>query len=174
MWLVRDAYVAFSDWSQLKVGTKLGRCWLWTSPDHLGPNVRHFIVYLTFWIVTRDSNLASFRFNWYSKLASWVIYYKGLVSWITCPRQWIKVLFLHMSSYHLFVYSFLKRINTLLLLKVQVKVTQLCLTLWPHDCTFHSFLQARIPEWVAVPFSRGSSQPRDQTQVSHISGRFFY
>ena len=31
----------------------------------------------------------------------------------------------------------------------------------------------RILEWVAYPFSRGSSQPRDQTQVSHISGRFF-
>ena len=34
-------------------------------------------------------------------------------------------------------------------------------------------LQARIPEWVAMPSSRGSSQPRDQTQVSHIAGRFF-
>ena len=33
-------------------------------------------------------------------------------------------------------------------------------------------LQARILEWVAFPFSRGSSQPRDQTQVSHIAGRF--
>ena len=34
-------------------------------------------------------------------------------------------------------------------------------------------LQARILEWVAVPSSRGSSQPRDQTQVSHIAGRDF-
>ena len=32
-------------------------------------------------------------------------------------------------------------------------------------------LQARIMEWAAVPFSRGSSQPRDRTQVSHIAGR---
>ena len=31
----------------------------------------------------------------------------------------------------------------------------------------------RILEWVAIPFCRGSSQPRDQTQVSHIAGRFF-
>ena len=37
----------------------------------------------------------------------------------------------------------------------------------------HGILQARILEWVAIPFSRGSSQPRDQTQVSCISGRFF-
>ena len=35
------------------------------------------------------------------------------------------------------------------------------------------FSKARTLEWVAYPFSRGSSQPRDQTQVSHIAGRFF-
>ena len=34
-------------------------------------------------------------------------------------------------------------------------------------------LQARILEWVAMPSSRGSSRPRDQTQVSRIAGRFF-
>ena len=34
-------------------------------------------------------------------------------------------------------------------------------------------LQARIVEWIAFTFSRGSSQPRDQTQVSHIAGGFF-
>ena len=39
--------------------------------------------------------------------------------------------------------------------------------------TVHEILQARILEWVAFPFSRGSSQPRDQTQVSHIAGGFF-
>ena len=37
----------------------------------------------------------------------------------------------------------------------------------------HGILQARILEWIAFPFSRGSSQPRDGTQVSHIAGRFF-
>ena len=56
-----------------------------------------------------------------------------------------------------------------------MKVTQPCLTLWnPVDYTVHGILQARIREWVAVPFSRRSSQPRDWTQVSHIAGRFFY
>ena len=34
-------------------------------------------------------------------------------------------------------------------------------------------LQARIVEWVAIPFSRGSSQPRDRTRVSHNAGIFF-
>jgi len=37
----------------------------------------------------------------------------------------------------------------------------------------HGILQAGILEWDAVPSSRGSSQPRDQTQVSFIAGRFF-
>ena len=41
------------------------------------------------------------------------------------------------------------------------------------DYTIHRILQARILEWVVVSFSRGSSQTRDQTQVSHIAGGFF-
>ena len=40
-------------------------------------------------------------------------------------------------------------------------------------CSVHGSLQARILEWVAIPFSRGSSQPRDQTHVSCIAGRFY-
>jgi len=42
----------------------------------------------------------------------------------------------------------------------------------PIDYTVHGILQARIMEWVAVPFCRASSHPRDQTQVSCIAGRF--
>ena len=59
-----------------------------------------------------------------------------------------------------------------------VKVTQLCLTLCdPVDysqsgSSVHGIFQARILEWVGVPFSGGSSQPRSRTQVSHIAGRF--
>ena len=41
------------------------------------------------------------------------------------------------------------------------------------DCIVHGILQARILEWVAFPFSRGSSQPRDGTQVSRNEGGFF-
>ena len=58
--------------------------------------------------------------------------------------------------------------------KVKVKVTQLCPTLCdPTDSTVHGILQARILEWVAFPFSRGSSELRDQTEVSQIAGGFF-
>jgi len=42
------------------------------------------------------------------------------------------------------------------------------------DSTVHGTLQAKILEWVAFPFSKGSSQPRDQTQVSRTAGGFFY
>ena len=59
-------------------------------------------------------------------------------------------------------------------LKVKGKVAQLCLTLCdPMNYIVHGILQARILEWVVVPFSRGSSQPKDQTQVSRTTGRFF-
>ena len=48
----------------------------------------------------------------------------------------------------------------------------------PMDCSLprsslHGILQARVLEWVAISFSRGSSQPRDLTRVSHIPGRRF-
>ena len=47
-------------------------------------------------------------------------------------------------------------------LNLKVKVAQLCLTLYnPMDYIVYGILQARILELVAVPFSRGSSQPRD-------------
>ena len=51
-------------------------------------------------------------------------------------------------------------------------------SLRPMDCSppgssLHGILQARILEWVAISFSRGSSRPRDQTQVSRIPGRRF-
>ena len=53
------------------------------------------------------------------------------------------------------------------------KIAQSCPTLCdPINYTVHGILQARKLEWVAFPFSRGSSQPRDRTQVSRIAGKF--
>ena len=59
------------------------------------------------------------------------------------------------------------------------EVAQSCLTLYdPMDCSLpgsslHGILQARVLEWGAISFSRGSSRSRDRTQVSHIPGRCF-
>ena len=61
----------------------------------------------------------------------------------------------------------------------KVLVAQLCPILWdPMDCSqphssVHGILQARILEWFAIPFSRGSSRPRDWAWVSCIAGKFF-
>ena len=65
------------------------------------------------------------------------------------------------------------------MLKVKVLVTQSCPTLC--DPMDHSspgssprgILQATVLEWVAIPFSMGSSRPRDWSQVSHIASGFF-
>ena len=46
-------------------------------------------------------------------------------------------------------------------------------SLQPHGLYSPWNSPAQNTEWVAVPFSRGSSQPRDRTQVSHIAGKFF-
>ena len=64
------------------------------------------------------------------------------------------------------------------LMKVKVKSLS---HVWPfatprtvaHQASVHGILQAWILEWVAISFSRGSSQPRDRTQVSRIAGRHF-
>ena len=64
--------------------------------------------------------------------------------------------------------------NEKLILSVHIRV-QLCQTLCdpldysPIGFSVHSILQARILEWVAMPSSRGSSPPRDLTQVSYVS-----
>ena len=59
-------------------------------------------------------------------------------------------------------------------------VIMLCPTLWdPMDCTLPGssvlgISQAKILEWVAIPFSRGSSQPKDRTRVSSIGRLILY
>ena len=58
--------------------------------------------------------------------------------------------------------------------ELTVKMVQLSLTLCDSmDFTVHRLLQARILEWVTLPFSGGSFQPRDQTQISRMAGGFF-
>ena len=86
-----------------------------------------------------------------------------------------EILHIHIQ---LFQYHLLKRLimlfwGTFILLSL-VKFAQSRPTLCdPMDYTVHGILQTRTLEWVVFPFSRGSSQPRDQTQVSDIAGIFF-
>ena len=85
-------------------------------------------------------------------------------------------------SYHFYLKNWLADILNLIILVhtflldflYYVRVAQSCPTLCdPMDYTDHGILQARILEWVAFPFSRGSSQPRHQTQVSCNADGFF-
>ena len=81
----------------------------------------------------------------------------------------------------MFLYSFSFSVEMFMysLYESESEVSQSCLTLCdPLDCSLpgfsvHGIFQARVLEWVSISFSRGSSQPRDQTQVSCIAGRHF-
>ena len=83
-------------------------------------------------------------------------------------KEYIKVIYCH-SAYLTYMQDS----------ESESEVAQSCSTLCdPVDCcplgsSIHGFLQARILEWVAISFSRESSQPRDRTQVSRIAGRCF-
>ena len=85
------------------------------------------------------------------------------------PYPGIEPMSLHLLHCRLILYQLSHKGSPM-----NVKVVQLCLTLCdPVDYTIHGIPQARILEWVAFPFSKGSSQCRDRTQVSHIAGGFF-
>ena len=87
----------------------------------------------------------------------------GLLEEEQCLRQYLKIASKN-SAY----------CRIALMTVLWVKVAQLCLTLCdPKDYTVHRILQARILEWVAFLFFRGSYQARNQTRVSCIAGRFF-
>ena len=101
------------------------------------------------------------------------------------PCLFISLIIVHLPSlgmktlrtrYYLVLRVYYNQYN---LWKWKVLVAQLCVTLWdPMDCNLpgssvHGILQARILEWVAMPSSRGSSWPRDWTQVCCIAGGVF-
>ena len=87
------------------------------------------------------------------------------------------ILSLSLPFFAIYNFSSLHIVSTAVLLQFSLKS---CLTFCdpmdfsPPGSSGHGNLQARILEWLAIPFSRESSWPRDWTQVSHIVGRFFY
>ena len=102
---------------------------------------------------------------------SWIplrVYHQG---WLLRQIGWWKITFFVYWTCRQLVFSCLQRDES------ESEVTQSCLTLCdpvdPPGSSIHGILQARILEWVAISFSRGSSQPKDWTQVSHIAGRHF-
>ena len=101
--------------------------------------------------------------TYFSLFAKW--------GWVSFPFFWIIVDTTNIQAY-LYICGIYICLYICILWKV--KVAQSCLTRCnPMDYTVHGILQSRILGWVAFPVSRGSSQLRDQTQVSLIAGRFF-
>ena len=101
----------------------------------------------------------------------------GSLNWIRPRNIWRFVIFhCHnwpQSDFHKLLFSFL-----FVSAKWKWSRSVVSNSLRPMDCSppsssVHRILQARILEWVSISFSRGSSQPRDRTQVSHIAGRCF-
>ena len=104
----------------------------------------------------------------------------GYDKWRACSlkHKCVSLSVFHMKTHTTYWVDFFKNLPFhffIIVLKVKVLVTQSCLTLFdPMDSpgsSLHGILQARILEWVAMPSSRGSSQPRDPTQV-YTAGRF--
>ena len=92
------------------------------------------------------------------KVQMWAYFYLTLSDGFVCWLPWQKIFSIGLTLY-----------------LVKVKVAQSCPALCnPIDYTVLGILQAGVLEWVAFPFFRESSQPRDQTQVSHVAGRFLY
>ena len=93
----------------------------------------------------------------------------------TCCQSWLNIRFCHQvaAGNVLFTSSSSKALLS------DSELAQSCPTLWdPMDSSqpsssVHGIFQGRILEWVAISFSRRSSQPRDRTRVSRIVGRCF-
>ena len=101
-----------------------------------------------------------------------------LAIWSQVPLPFLKPAWTSGSFQFTYCWSLAWRILsiTLLACESESEVSQSCLTLCnpidcsPPDSSVHGILQARILQWVAISFSRGSSRPRDRTRVSHIAG----
>ena len=125
---------------------------------------------------------------------SWIIYtyhfilhihiLKSRINCVDCKRSkctYVYYVHIYIICVYIFVYIHIYTYNTYMhtMHRQYSAIAQSCLTLcYPTDCglpgfSVHGIIQARIPEWVAISFSRRSSQPRDRTQVSHIvNGQF--
>ena len=119
-------------------------------------------IYLLFWCL----NLSKCTYHCSRNFLVWYFLAFITISSITFKNSWVRT-FTHINVIP-------NQSSASYKVKVKVKVIQSCSILWDSMAYIvHEILQARILEWVAVPFSRGSSQSRDGTQVSGIAGRFF-
>ena len=99
--------------------------------------------------------------------------------WFLVPLPFLNPACTSGSSRVPYSWSLAWRILSITLLACESEVTQLCTTLCDlMDCSLpgssiHGIFQARVLEWVAISFSRGSSRPRDRSRVSLVAGQWF-
>ena len=126
-------------------------------------------------VVFSSAYLLSVYFLWWNVVSNlWPIWKVGFL----CFYWILQVLHIVCIEVHYLICKyFLCGLLFIFLVVVGCLVTKLCPTP-AMDCSLpgssvHGILQAGILEWVSTSLSRGSSRPRDQTQVSCITGRWF-
>ena len=131
-------------------------CWYWLLWDNC-----------IIWALTLASHIICKYFLWVHILSfCWYCFVSGF---FYCEEV------LSLIRYHLFIFAFIYFTS-----KVKMEVAQMCPTLCdPRHCSqpvssVHLIFQVRILEWVAIPFSMGYSQPRNQIQVSHHCRQILY
>ena len=92
--------------------------------------------------------------------------YSDLENSIDCIVHGVTKSWTCLSDFHFYFIDQISSVHSL-------SRVQIFATLWTVGSSVHGISQARILEWVAISFSRGSSQPRDRTRVSHMAGRCF-
>ena len=143
-------------------------------------------VFISYWFCIAATSQVWFCFTEWRPLYGeqcWPLDGTWLLWWWWAERNWgarMLVLVASLWKSHISLTHFISQNmpwEPIWVQRVNVKVAQLCPTLWdPMKCSqavssVRGILQARILEWVAIPFSRGSSQPQDQTRVSCFVGR---
>ena len=133
-------------------------------------------------ILIDDANCPSLAIRSFSRLISWYVSFSLFPPTVTYRLTFLLIPFfieLHVHTHFLMSVISFKTFHLKIISDLVSEVAQSCPTLcYPVDCrppgsSVHGILQARILEWVAISFSRGSSQSRDRTQVSRIAGRRF-
>ena len=145
--------VARTKWRQWLLSTSSGVCWVW-------PQLR------------REE--AASKWFWSTRLVQG--FQKGLAQWHLHSQSWALTGFVPVGGTPWTVQTRCTAIHLCACL-LSRSVTSDSLQpyrLWPMDCSLpgpsvHGILQARILEWVAIPSSKGSSQPRDRTRVCYVS-----
>ena len=118
------------------------------------------------WGVNNSLILANIRLEKLKRKAHFLLLWNVNFPHLLYELQWFQILMYDLRHWIIWLWFICKNQGD----KWSENHSVMSDSLWPHGLYSHGILQAKILEWVAFPFSRGSSQSRDQTQVSCITG----